>query len=83
MPGNRSNQSPLPLSFPVKGKEFRALATVGFYNSPVSKPIFKGEREGKGSYIFDYKLRALRVFRGGIRFLVATPRQVLQRLACC
>jgi hypothetical protein len=29
------------LVFPVKGKEFSALATLGFYNSAASKPIFK------------------------------------------
>jgi hypothetical protein len=44
--GNRSNQSPLPLSFPVKGQEgIRALPPVGFLDksaiSAPPTPIFK------------------------------------------
>ena len=56
--GNLSDQSPLPLSFPVKGKEgIRALPLVGlFIGRPIgaaSNPIFEGAyQEHKGRRIF-------------------------------
>jgi hypothetical protein len=44
--GNRSNQSPLPLSFPVEGKELGALPLVDFFISrPLAQPQTQFSKE--------------------------------------
>ena len=91
--GIRSNQSPLPLSFPVKGKEFRALPPVRFFISrPLAQPtnpIFKEaheEHEGRRHFSDSMPsplsgLRVLRDLRGEKVFCRISV--IIDRLKIC